>query len=347
VVLEDLAAAADALAALASAHRADVGIARSLTQHALPITLGHRFARWLAAVDAARTQLEQQLELAPVQFGGAAGTLASLVDALRRAGDADPERSAVALRAELARRLELADAPGGNAWHTRRAPLTRIAAALAEAVAAAGKIAADVLILARPEVGELAEPHEAGRGGSSAMPHKRNPVLSVEIKDAALAAPAQLATLFLAAGQAVDERPDGAWHAEWQALRTLLRLTGGASARLRTLAEGLQVFPERSREVAGLFGDLVVSERLSATLAPELGGKAAVQELVNRSLDSGTPLRALLLDALVAAGRPADEAEARLDELLDPANYLGVAGTEVDAVLARHAALTDTTDPRA
>lgn len=329
-VLTDLSAAAEALAVAAQRHRDDVCIARSLTQHALPITIGHRFARWLVAVDAAREAVELQLRQLPLQWGGAVGTLASLVDFLAARGDADPTGTAQRLRGRLADRLGLPQTSVAPAWHTHRAPLTRAAAALAEVTAAAGKIAADVLILARPEVGELAEPHEEGKGGSSAMPHKRNPVLSVEIKQAALAAPAQLATLYLASGQAVDERPDGAWHAEWEALRSLLRLAGGAAARLRALAEGLQVFPKRSREVAALFGDVVLSERLSSRLAPLLdGGKKAVQELVTRSLDSGERLR----DLLRAAIDPAALSDADLDRLLDPADYLGVAPTEVDAVV--------------
>jgi 3-carboxy-cis,cis-muconate cycloisomerase len=336
--LTDLRAASEALAGLAERHRGDVCIARSLTQHALPITIGHRVARWMVALDDAAEALEGALASLPLQWGGAVGTLASLTDTLRSRGDADPEGTARALVTELARRLGLAVPP--TAWHTRRSPLTRAAAALAETIAACGKLASDVLILARPEIAELAEPHAPGKGTSSAMPHKRNPVLSVLIKEAALEAPGHLSTLFLAAGQAVDERPDGAWHAEWQALRSLLRLAAGAAAKTRELAEGLRVFPQRSLEVAALFGDAILSERLAARLGQQLpGGKARLEELVAASLDGGTPLRPALRAELPAESL-SDEA---LDELLDPSGYLGLAPTEVDALVALHHARKDTT----
>ena len=334
--LAELRAAADALAELAERHRDDVCIARSLTQHALPITIGHRVARWMLALDDAADGLAADLASLPLQWGGAAGTLASLVDSFRSRGAADAEGATAALVAGLAGRLGLAAPP--TAWHTRRAPVTRIAAALAEAIAACGKLASDVLVLARPEIAELAEPQAPGKGGSSAMPHKRNPVLSVLIKEAALEAPGHLSALFLAAGQAVDERPDGAWHAEWQALRSLLRLAGGAAANTRELARGLQVFPARSLEVAGLFGDVVLSERLAARLGPALpGGKARLEELVAASLDGGAPLRA----ALRAALSPEALSDTDLDSLLDPAQYLGLASTEVDALVALHRSRKD------
>lgn len=337
LILADLEAAADALASLAVAHRDDVCIARSLTQHALPDTVGHRFARWLTGVNEAWDALHRVTSALPVQWGGAAGTLASLVDALAARGAADPVGGAEALVAGLAARLGLS-APAA-AWHTRRAPFTRLGAALAEAVAAAGKIAADVLILARPEVGELAEPREEGKGGSSAMPHKRNPVLSVQIREAALEAPGHLSTLFLASGTAVDERPDGAWHAEWQALRSLLRLAGGAAQRLRALTEGLQVFPDRSLEVEGIFGELVLSERVSARVSPLLdGGKEAVDTLVARSLDTGASLCRLLRETVPASAL----SDAALEELFDPSHYLGVAPREVDRLVAAHRARKDT-----
>ena len=137
---------------------------------------------------------------------------------------------------------------------------------------AAGKIAADVLFLSRPEVAELAEPRAAGRGVSSAMPQKQNPVLSVLIRSAALQAPALAAQLHLAAANFNDERPDGAWHSEWAALRQLLRLALGAAVQLRELAEGLQVFPGAMRRNLELAGPLLLSEAVNAAVAPLLDG---------------------------------------------------------------------------
>lgn len=333
---ERLEAACESLAGLAQRHRDDICIARSLTQHALPITVGHRFARWLVALDEAARGLRAVLASLPLQWGGAAGTLASLVDTLDARGVAAPEDAARSLVVSLAQRLGLT-APT-TAWHTHRAPMTRAGVALAEVVAAGGKIASDLLILARPEVAELAEPTAAGRGGSSAMPHKRNPVLSVEIKEAALEAPSHLGLLFLASGQAVDERPDGAWHAEWSALRSLLRLAGGVAERLEALMAGLEVFPERSREVAGLFGDVVLSERLAARLGHLLpGGKARLEELVAASLDTHQPLGTLLRQE-IATPELGDDA---LAELLDPAHYLGLAPSDVDAVVHQYRSRKD------
>jgi 3-carboxy-cis,cis-muconate cycloisomerase len=329
-LLADLEAASNALAVLAARHRDDVAIARSLTQHALPITVGHRLARWVGGIDAARVRLSQALAALPVQWGGAAGTLASLVDTLARGGVAQPVETSLALRDALATQLGLRSA---DAWHTQRSAFLAVGSALALAVEAAGKVASDVLILARPEIGELAEPQKPGKGGSSAMPHKRNPVLSVAIKEAALEAPGHVSTLFVAAGQAVDERPDGAWHAEWPALRSLARLAGGSAARLRTLAEGLQVFPEKARDNVGLFGDLVLSERLAARLSPVLpGGKADLEAMTAQAIDAGVPLGSLVRSAVPSSELSDDE----LAALLDPAGYLGVAGAEVDRAVARH-----------
>jgi 3-carboxy-cis,cis-muconate cycloisomerase len=328
--LADLEAAADALAVLAARHRNDVAIARSLTQHALPITVGHRIGRWLGGVDAARVRLSEALASLPLQWGGAAGTLASLVDTLDRLGSPQPVEAALAMRDALATQLGLR---ASDSWHTQRAAFLSAGAALAQAVEAAGKVAADVLILARPEVAELTEPQKPGKGGSSAMPHKRNPVLSVAIKEAALEAPSHLSTLFLAAGQAVDERPDGAWHAEWPSLRSLARLAGGSAARLRVLAEGLQVFPSRAAQNVGIFGDLVLSERLAARLSSVLpGGKADLEAMTAQAIDAGVSLGSLVRAAISPSDVPDDE----LAALLDPAGYLGVAGAEVDRAVARH-----------
>jgi 3-carboxy-cis,cis-muconate cycloisomerase len=189
---------------------------RTLTQPALPITVGHKLGTWQAGLSAAEEDLAA-LEL-PVQLGGPVGT------------DHDPR---------LAARLGLADAPS---WHTMRRPVTRAGDALVSVTDGCGRIARDVLELSRPEIGELSE----GRGGgSSSMPHKANPVLSVLVRRAALSTPQLAATLHLAAAEQVDERADGAWHAEWDTLRLLVRRTAVAAGQTAELLGDLQVHPDR------------------------------------------------------------------------------------------------------
>jgi 3-carboxy-cis,cis-muconate cycloisomerase len=195
-----------------------------------------------------------------------------------------------------------------------------------------------VLLLSRLEIGELSEPRAEGRGGSSAMPQKQNPVLSVLIRSAALSAPGYGAQLQLAAASAVDERPDGGWHVEWQALRQLLRLAGGAAAKLAELAEGLQVHPDRMRTNLELTGPLVVSEKVMAQVAPLLdadepgSGKAKVQSLVAESLSGGADFAALLRKA-VPQDALSDEA---LSEMLDPAHYVGQSPQLIERIIAQY-----------
>ncbi|NYI46651.1 3-carboxy-cis,cis-muconate cycloisomerase [Nocardioides aromaticivorans] len=223
-----LVATGDALASLARTHRDDVAVARTLTQWAVPTTFGLRAAQWLAGVDDAVARLDA-LSF-PVQYGGAAGTRALLAELAGPGADA----AAPALAAALG----LADA---LPWHTRRGAVTAIADALVAATDALGVLAADVLLLGRPEVAEVRESLAEGRGGSSTMPHKQNPVLSVLVNAAAQQAPGLAAQLHLAAAGAVDERPDGAWHAEWPAFARLLELAVTAGSQAAELVAGLQV----------------------------------------------------------------------------------------------------------
>lgn len=255
-ILAQLDATIDALAALTDVHRTTVAAARTLTQHSTPTTYGLRFATWLGGVIDARDALAT-LPL-PVQLGGASGTLAALV-AL-----SDPARAA-AVPAELATQLGLAESPP---WHTSRAPVTRLGDALAGVTDALGVIAANVATLARTEIAELAEPTAEGRGGSSTMPQKHNPVLSVLIRSSAIRAPALASTLHLCAALAVDERPDGAWHAEWPTLRELLRLALGASANAAELTAGLTVDQGRVAANLALTGDELVAEHASVVSGP-------------------------------------------------------------------------------
>jgi 3-carboxy-cis,cis-muconate cycloisomerase len=218
-----------AMTMLAENHRRTPALARTLTQAALPCTLGAKFARWLTGVLDAAEPLAGLVSSLPVQVGGAVGTLAA---ATELAGSVD---GAIALSDALADRLTLAPA---LPWHTTRSPITRIGDALVTCCDAWGHIAADVATSSRTEIGELAE---GSGGGSSTMPHKNNPVRSVLIRRAALTAGPLAATLHTASGGSVDERSDGAWHAEWATLRTLARHTVVAAAHTSELVTGLRV----------------------------------------------------------------------------------------------------------
>lgn len=293
-----------ALARLAEAHALDVGAARTLTQHGVPTTLGLRFSGWLRGVRRAADRLDAARAALPAQLGGAGGTLASFVELF-------DEESALALPAAYARALRLSapDAP----WHTNRWPVTELGDALVQAIDALGKIATDVATLSRTEIAELSE---GSGGGSSAMPQKQNPVASVLIRSAALRAPQLGATLHLAAALAADERPDGAWHAEWPTLRELLRLARGAAAHGESLVAGLRVDRNAASRNIALTHGLIVSERLALALTPVIG-KDAVGRIV-AAAGRGEDLRALVRDAVADTG-------VDVDALLDPSDYIGLA----------------------
>lgn len=216
VVRGHLARALDALGALTTEHGETAMTGRTLTQPALPITFGDKVGSWRAGLAEAGRDLGALTY--PAQAGGPVGTDS---------------------HARLAERLGLADVP---AWHTMRRPLTRAGDALVATTDACGRVARDVLVLSRPEIGELSE---AYGGGSSSMPHKANPVLSVLVRRAALTTPALAATLHLCAADQVDERTDGAWHAEWETLGLLTRRTAIATAQTADLLGDLRVHPER------------------------------------------------------------------------------------------------------
>jgi len=340
-VLADLKGTTTALAHLAGQYADTLCVGRSLTQHSLPYTFGLRAAQWFQGVAAAGRQLEN-LEF-PVQFGGAAGTLAAGT-VLTDGSQATPFTLADALAAQLGL------APAAAPWHTNRLAITSLGHALASVLDAFGKIAADVLFLSRPEVAEVAEPRAAGRGVSSAMPQKQNPVLSVLVRSAALQAPQLAAQLHVAAANFNDERPDGAWHTEWPALRQLLALALGAAGHIRELAGGLQVFPDAMRRNLDLSGPLLLAEGVSAAVAPlleerdGLSGKQQLQDVVDQTLQAPPPeqaatYRKLFRDAVPAAVVP----DARLEELLDPASYLGQAAEIARRVLAAFPEFTSPT----
>ena len=324
-MLRELAGVSERLAEFAAGHRDDVCAARTLTQHAVPTTVGLRASGWLRGVDRARARLRDALDALPAQLAGAGGTLASFVEIARleaASGSESPADTASALPAALARELGLA-APDGP-WHTVRWPVTELGDALVQAVDAVAVIAADVATLGRTEIGELAE---GSGGGSSAMPQKRNPARSVLIRSAALRAPQLGATLHTAAALAVDERPDGAWHAEWPTLRELLRLACGATGRAADLVAGLRADPEAARRNLALSRGLIVAERLSIVLGPVIGADR-VKRIVAEA-GAGADLAELL-----RAEPGVAEAGIDIAALLDPQNYTGLAGAIVDAAIA-------------
>ncbi|GGW95597.1 3-carboxy-cis,cis-muconate cycloisomerase [Streptomyces lomondensis] len=305
LLLADLGRTAQALSRLAAEHRDTALPGRTLTQHAVPTTFGLKAAGWRSLVLDARDRVTAVRASLPVQLGGAAGTLA----AFGAYGAGDPTALPVAYARELG--LQAPDLP----WHALRTPVADLAGCLAFTAGALGKMAADVLTLSRTEIAEVAE---GSGGGSSAMPHKSNPVRSTLIASAARRAPQLAATLYGSLA-AEDERPAGAWHAEWEPLRDLLRLAGGAARDAAELAEGLRVRPEAMREHLDLTDGLIVSERLAAELAPVLG-RARAKELLTR---------------LAAQGRPLAEAPELADVDLDPTHYTGSAGALTDRALER------------
>ncbi len=322
----DLAATIAGLARRAATHRDDVMAGRTFMQHALPITFGYVCAQWLAPLPAALDRLRAARERAlQLQFGGAAGTLASL--------GARGRGVALALGEELG--LRVPDAP----WHADRSAFAELACALGLACGSLAKIATDVALLMQTEVGEVAEPHAPGRGGSSAMPHKRNPI-ACEYAIATARGVHALVPLMLTALAGDHQRSTGPWQSEEIALPRIVVLASAAFAQARTLAEGMTADTARMRRNADLTGGLIVSEAVSLALAERIGSPrahAAVERAAARALDEGVPL----LDALLAD----DDVRAQLDRpaltaLLDPTRYTGEAGAVVDRVLAATAHIT-------
>jgi 3-carboxy-cis,cis-muconate cycloisomerase len=339
VVLADLAQAARAAAGLADAYRSTIMIGRTLLQQAVPVTFGLVAAGWLTSLDEARAGLaavgSQRLA---VQFGGAAGTLASL-------GDDGPR--VVGLLAE-----ELGLARPVLPWHTDRLRIIDLATALARVTAALGKIARDVTLLAQSEIAEVSEgggepaPRDAAsprRGGSSAMPHKHNPVASIAILGCTRQAPGLLATLVACAEQEL-QRAAGAWHAEWEPLTALLRLTGSAASWAAELLSGLSVDASRMAANLAATKDLPLAEHVTSLLAGVLGGVQAhdlVAEAGQRAVSAGLPLRDVLLAVPKLEGRLASAGitPEQIESALEPAGYLGAADAFVTAALAAHQAL--------
>jgi 3-carboxy-cis,cis-muconate cycloisomerase len=313
----DLVLATEAAARLAQTHRDDLVMARTLMQQALPTTFGLKAAGWLAGLDGARLRLAEVVATLPVQYGGAAGTLAA------------SSGSGVAVRTALAEELGLVDT--AVPWHTVRLPIADLAGALGAAAGVIATVAVDVVLMAQTEVAEVSEDGDL-RGGSSAMPHKRNPVAAISARACARRAPGLVGTL-LAAMEQEHERAAGAWHSEWPTLTGLLTTVGSAAAWLAESLAGLR--PDVGRMATGV----------AAARDPELAGAAA--EALTASLGRGAAH-----DAVAAATREAATGDRPLREVLaargdvDVAALLsapdpGEAGAQVDAALADHHRLTE------
>ncbi|WP_219603169.1 lyase family protein [Mycobacteroides sp. LB1] len=329
LIATDLGAVADALAGLAVEHRGTVMAARTLAVQAVPTTFGLKASGWRELILEARARVLTVAGALPISLGGAAGTLAGYLEYAGPAG-ADPGVFVEELSAAFARRTGLV--ASRLPWHALRAPIADIGSTTAFVSGALGKLAVDVLTLSRTEIGEVTEPAPPGRGVSSAMPHKRNPVLATMIRSAALQVPA-LSTILTQSLLSEDERSAGGWHAEWLALRECLRLTGGAAETAVDLSRGLQVHAERMSGNLALLGGQPSAERLAAALTPQLGrgpAKAVVTAVVDDAVARGVSLRE------ASRSRPeiiAWLSETDINELLDPATYVGAAGQLVEAAI--------------
>lgn len=327
-LLDDLARSADSVARLATAHRNTPMAGRTLTQHAVPTTFGLKAAGWRSLILDARDRLSAVRESLPVQLGGVAGTLAAF-EAYAPTEDIDGIDPGLPLVQAYAGELGLAEPL--LPWHTLRTPIADLAGALAFTAGALGKMAADVLNLSRTEIGEVTE----GQGDDpSVMTHRADPVHATLIAAAARRAPGLAATLYGSLA-AEDERPAGAWHAEWEPLRELLRLVGGAAHHAAELTGALRVVPYAMRENLQFTDGLIVSERLAAVFAERIGRRRAEEVLLSaadRARAETTDLADVLADVL-------DEepglAGLDLGELTDPARYTGCAGSLTDRALDR------------
>lgn len=322
VVLDDLTAASEAAAGLAREHRDTPIVARTLLQHALPTTFGLKAAVWMTGIDDAVARLNSvdRTRLA-VEFGGGAGTLASLGD------------KGLAVLGYLAEELELNEPV--LPWHTDRTRIADLAGALGGAAGAVGKPAADVILMAQTEVGEVRE-GVPGRGGSSTMPHKQNPIAAVAAVACAQRVPGLVSNLMSSLVHE-HERAAGSWHAEWIPYSELFVAVGSGAAWLRDCLENIEVDTARMRANLDLTGGLLMAEQVSSALSSSLGRLAAhdLVERVTGKTAEGSSFAAALKDELEITEHVSAE---EIDDLLDPTSYLGSAGGFVDRALRAHEA---------
>ena len=319
VLLADCDRAIAGFARLARDHRSTAVVGRTWLQHALPMPFGLKLAEYAAALHRSRQRLRQLRETLALQFGGAAGTLAALGDK----GLAVAERLAHELK------LHLPEAP----WHTHRDRIAEAASVFAILSGTCGKIARDVSLMMQTDVGEAFEPAGAGRGGSSTMPHKRNPVAAATGLGAATMAPGLAATIF--AAQVQDhERSAGPWHAEWPTLPTLMLVTSGALAATVDMAEGLEVDVPRMRQNLDATSGLIMAEAIAFALAEKIG-KADAHHLVEVAAKKAVAEKKHLREVLASDSKVTSQLDAsRIAQLFEPMAYQGVSQALIDRLLA-------------
>ena len=319
-LIVDLDRAITGFARMALQHRETAVVARTWLQHALPMPFGLKLAEYAAALNRSRGRLKRlRRDTLALQFGGAAGTLAALGDKGLKVAEQ--------LAQELS--LPLPDAP----WHTHRDRIADVASALAILAGTCGKIARDVSLMMQTDVAEVFEPAGEGRGGSSTMPHKRNPVAAARVLAAATMAPNLAATMFAAQVQD-DERSAGPWHAEWPTLPTLQLVTSGALAAIAEIAEGLDVDAARMRANLDMTQGLVMAEAVAMALAEKIGKGEAhhiVEAASRNAIETRRHLRAVLAEDTRVTNHISIDT---LESLFDPMGYQGVAQTLIDRLLA-------------
>ena len=326
LIEDQLAQLADSLAAQAQRFATTPLAGRTWLQHATPVTLGMKIAGWLGAVTRSRQRLQElKPRLLVLQFGGASGTLAALGE------QALP--IAKALAEEL--QLTLPEQP----WHTQRDRIVEFGAVLGLIAGSLGKFGRDISLLMQTEAAEVFEPAAPGKGGSSTMPHKRNPVGAAVLIGAATRVPGLVSTLFSAMPQE-HERSLGLWHAEWETLPEICCLVSGSLQQARLLADGLEVDAARMARNLELTQGLVLAEAVSIVLAQRVGRDTAhhlLEQCCKRAVAEQRHLRAVLADEPQVT---AELSGAELDDLLNPAHYLGQARVWVERAVAEHNALT-------
>jgi 3-carboxy-cis,cis-muconate cycloisomerase len=315
-----LATLAEACAGLARHHRQTLMVGRSLLQPALPTTFGLKTAGWLTAVDRSRRHLATSVDRLPLQLGGAAGTLASL-------GDEGP-----AVVSAMAESLSLAEPV--LPWHTHRQQVAEVAGALAIVAGTASKITYDVALLMQAEVGEVSERRGNGRGGSSTLPQKHNPVSAAIVGGASRRVTALVEIVYGSLAQE-HERAVGAWHAEWATLTELLRLSGGAAAATAECIAGLRVHPDAMASNLAAVGQGLLAERVTMELTRRAGRATAVAVVADALAGVASP-RPTFAETLEAAGATAWISSGEIGALVDPSTYLGSSDIYIDRALAAH-----------
>ena len=320
LIAADLDRLASGLAELATKHRSTIVAGRTWMQQALPTTFGFKVAGWLDAVHRHRGRLRETLQrVSVVQFGGAVGTLAAL--------GGRSQEIAQLLAEEL--RLGLPDVP----WHSHRDRIAEVATTLGLCVGALGKIARDISLQAQTEIGEVLEPGGAGRGGSSSMPHKRNPVTSAAVLSTAVRVPGLVSTM-LAAMVQEEERGLGGWHAEWETLPEIVRLAAGAARQMAETVPHLEIDVARMRQNLELTHGLIYAEAVTMALSQKMG-RSAAHQLVETACGQVLREKRHLRDLLAEDPQvKAQLAGTDLDALFDPRRYLGAAEAFVDQVVA-------------